>query len=221
MDSEERWAQYWVNRYKWALETRSDLDEEDLMQAARIGIWKAKQTFDSNSGGWGNYSGYFIKNEIREALGIRNGRVPRPTISLDETIDEEGNLTRLDMLADETAPDAEEVLCRNDMRLIVTEAVERLEEQQRDAIKNYYIKGKTYKGTAEAMGIDPKQIKNLLEKGKMYLRRDRTLRAIASIERSTNYYAHVGVKLYSSTMTSAVERIVLRRETKMEMLRCI
>lgn len=221
MDSEERWAQYWVNRYKWALETRSDLDEEDLMQAARIGIWKAKQTFDSDSGGWGNYSGYFIKNEIREALGIRNGRIPRPTISLDETIDEEGNLTRLDMLADETAPDAEEVLCRNDMRLIVAEAVDRLEEQQRDAINNYYIKGKTYKGTAEAMGIDPKKIKNLLEKGKMYLRRDRTLRAIASIERSTNYYAHVGVKLYSSTMTSAVERIVLRRETKREMLRCI
>ena len=221
MDTDERWAQYWAGRYSWALKTRSDLDMEDLMQAARIGIWKAKQTFDSASGGWGNYSGYFIKNEIREALGIRNGRVPRPTISLDETIDEEGELTRLDMLADETAPDAEEVLCLDDMRLIVAEAVERLEEQQRAAIQNYYFKGKTYKGTAEAMGIDPKRIKDLLETGKRNLRRDRTLREIADIEHTTNYFYHVGVTQFNSTMQSAVERIVIQRETKMERLRCI
>lgn len=221
MDSDERWAQFWAGRYSWALKTRSDIDTEDLLQSARIGILEAKKTFDNQSGSWANYSGYFIRNEIRNLLGIRNGRIPSPTISLDEPIDEEGDLTRLDMLADETAPDAEEILCREDVRLIVTQAVERLEEDQKGAIQNYYLKGKTHKETAEAMGIDPKKIKNLLEKGKMYLRRDRTLRAIADIERNTNYYYGVSVTAFNSSRISPVEHIVLWREAHIEKLRCI
>ena len=216
---DERLARYWAGRYGWALNTRSDIDMEDLQQTAMIGIIEAKKTYNANAGSWANYSGYFVRNEIRNLLGIRGGKIPTPTISLDEPIDEEGELTRLDMLADETAPDAEEVLCREDMRVIVSEAVDRLQEDQRDAIRDYYLKGKTYKGTAEALGVTVERIRQLLTTAKRNLRRDRKLRAIADIDRRTNFYYGVGVTAFNSSGISPVEQLVIWRESYLE--KCI
>lgn len=216
---DEKLAYFWAGRYKWVLDLRKDVDLEDLQQSAMIGILEAKKTYNEEKGSWANYSGYFARNEIRNLLGIKKGTIPTPTISLDEPIDEEGKLTRLDMLADEAAPDAVDLLCREDVRLTVAEAVDRLEEYQRGAVQNYYLKGKTYKATAEALGVTAERIRQLLTTAKRNLRRDRKLRAIADVDRHTNFYYSVGVKAFNSSRTSAVERIVLWREKYLE--RCI
>lgn len=213
---DERLARYWAGRYGWALKTRSDVDLEDLQQTAMMGIIEAKKTYDEKAGSWANYSGYFIRNEIRNLLGIKGGKIPIPTISLDEPIDEEGELTRLDMIADETAPDAEEVLCREDMRVIVSEAVDRLQEDQRDAIQDFYLKGKTQKAIAEIMGMTVEKIKQLLSTAKRNLRQDRKLRAIAEIDRRTNFYYGMGVTAFNSSRISPVEQLVIWRESYLE-----
>lgn len=95
---DERWAWYWVNKYRWALEARGDVDQDDLLQAARIGIWEAERTYKPEAGEWSTYSAFWIRREIRRALGVKSGKLPPPEIHLDEPLTEDAEETRLDMM---------------------------------------------------------------------------------------------------------------------------
>lgn len=211
-----QWAQYWANRYAWAIQKRPDIDPEDLLQAAFLGIIRAKRHYNADKGKFSTYSVYFIRHEIRDLIGIKDKtQLPPEVISLDEPIDPEGDITRLDMLADDTIPDPDEKLIEDDKKKAVHDAVDRLEGQQRDAVIIHYFKGKPGPQTAAEMHITPERVRLILDKAKVNLRRDYMLRKLLDLNMRRPVMMTVGVSRFNSTFTSAVEASVLWKEAHM------
>ena len=212
----ERLASYWAGRYSWILERRNDLDREDLQQAAFLGILEARKAYKEERGGEVTLAGFYARKEIRALLGIRNGKLPPTLESLDEPINEETDDTRLDLLADETLPEADAALLEEERRQTVRDAVERLKPDQRAVVKLRFFQGKTYQQTADEMNVTRDRVTTIFQNARRNLRRDRYLKALAEVNRSTPYLLGVGVTRFNSTFTSAVEELVLLRERLLE-----
>ena len=214
---DDRWPQYWVNKYRWALEMRGDVDQDDLMQAARVGMWIAEQTYKPEAGKWSTYSAFWIRREIRKALGVKSGQLPPPEVHLDEPLTEDAEETRLDMLADDSLPDVHDSLLEDEFRRGVREAVDRLEDQeQREVVKRKYFQAKRTDDIAAEMQASSSRIYQLWENAKRRLRRDKALRELAELR--PNYYLHVGVDRFRATHTSAVEQALITLEQERERL---
>ena len=205
-------AHYWACRYRWAAEQRNDVDMEDLQQAAFLGILKAKKAYKDDKGGFVTLAGYYARNEIRDLLGIRNGKFPPIMESLDEPLNDETEDTRLDLIADETLPEADAAILDAERRQTVRDAVNRLKEDQRAVVSLHFFESKTYQQAADEMNIPRDRVTQIFANARRNLRRDRYLRALAEVNRKTNYMHHVGVTQFHNTMTSAVEDIVMWRE---------
>lgn len=203
-------AHYWACRYSRAAQIRNDIDIEDLHQAAFLGILKAKKAYKDDKGGFVTLAGYYARNEIRDLLGIRNGKFPPIMESLDEPLNDETEDTRLDLIADETIPEADAALLDAERRQTVRDAVSRLKEDQRAAISCRYFQGMTYEQTAEAANIPRQRLNSVIQRAQSNLRRDWELRSL--VARSTQYMRHVGIARFNTTMTSAVEELVILRE---------
>lgn len=212
----ERLASYWAGRYSWILERRNDLDREDLQQAAFLGILEARKAYKEERGGEVTLAGFYARKEIRALLGIRNGKLPPTLESLDEPLNEETDDTRLDLLADETLPEADAALLEEEKRQTVRDAVERLKPDQRAVVKLRFFQGKTYQQTADEMNVTRDRVTTIFQNARRNLRRDRYLKALAEVNRSTPYLLGVGVTRFNSTFTSAVEELVLLRERLLE-----
>lgn len=66
------------------------LHNEDIQQEARIGLWRACQTFDEESGTkFSTYAGMCIDNAIKWAFRKIHHQVP--TVSLDAVIEDQSN----------------------------------------------------------------------------------------------------------------------------------
>jgi len=215
--SGEKWAQYWVNKFLWALDRRGDVDQDDLMQAARIGIWEAQKTYQPDLGTWAKYSSFWIRREIRRALGVKSGKLPPPEIHLDEPITWDAEETRLDMLADDSIPDMDSVV--DDQARVVREAVERLDDpQQREVIHKKFYERKTENQIAEEMNItQARKVYGIWVNARRRLRRDKYLRELHSL--SFHYHINVSVARFNRTHTSAVEEAVIRYYSKLDDLR--
>lgn len=205
-------AGYWAGRYRWALERRNDLDMEDLQQAALVGILRAERDYKDEKAGLVTLAGYYARNEIRELLGIRNGKFPPVLESLDEPLNDETDDTRLDLLADETIPEPDAGLLEEERKQTVRDAVDRLQEDQREVVRLRYFSGMTYQQTADEMNITRDRVATLFQNARRNLRRDKYLKALAEVNRRTPFLLGVGVTRFNSTFTSAVEELVILRE---------
>lgn len=211
------WAAYWARRYSWALKERPFLDIEDLQQSAALGAWIAKQTYKEECGSWATYSSYFIQNEIRALIGIKQQRLPALTLSLDAPLtapdDGDNDSTLLDTIADDSLPDVEEVVLDNEMQNTVRDAVERLQDAlQRQVIQIYRFDGKSISETAQALEITETDVRRLDRQARFqHIARDPKIRALISLEDRTPYYYHVGVNTFNTTLTSATEKAALWR----------
>lgn len=210
-----RLASYWAGRYSWAIERRNDIDREDLQQAAYLGILQARKAYKEERGGEVTLAGFYARKEIRALLGIRDGKLPPILESLDEPLNDETDDTRLDLIADETLPEADAALLEEEKRQTVRDAVDRLEADQRDVVSLRFFVGMTYPQTAAEMGITPDKAARIWGNARRSLRKNKYLKALADVNRSTPYLMRVGVTRFNSTMTSAVEELVLLRERLM------
>ena len=211
-------ASYWAGRYSWVLEYRNDLDREDLQQAAFLGILEARKAYKEERGGEMTLAGFYARNEIRALIGIRSGQLPPAMESLDEPLNDETDDTRLDLLADESLPEIDAALLEEEKRQTVRDAVDRLKPDQKAVVNMRFFQGKTYKEAAAEMGVTPERAACLWDNARRNLSRDRYLKAVAEVNRRTPYLYGVGVKRFNSTLTSAVEEIVLLRERLLEQL---
>lgn len=207
---DSRMAHYWACRYAWAAERRNDIDIEDLQQAAFLGILKARKNYDATQATFGTWAGYYARNEIRELLGIRHGQLPPQLESLDEPLSEDSEETRLDLLQDETIPEADAGLLDAERRQTIRDAVNRLADDQRDVVILRYFKDQSFTQAAEAMNITPVRAAKIFDNARRHLRHDYRLKALIDFE--TPFMLHVGVAQYNSTMTSATEKIAIMRE---------
>ena len=213
-----RLASYWAGRYMWAIEKRNDIDRDDLQQAAFLGILEARKAYKEERGGEVTLAGFYARKEIRALLGIRNGKLPPILESLDEPLNDETDDTRLDLLADETLPEADAALLEEEKRQTVRDAVDRLKPDQKAVVTLRFFQGMTYKQAAAEMDVTPERAASIWDNARLRLSRDRYLKAVAEVNRSTPYLMGVGVTRFNSTFTSAVEELVLMRERLLQKL---
>lgn len=179
------------------------------MQAAFLGILRARAGYCEARGSWAAYSSYFIRDEIRLLIGIKNSRLPPLMLSLDAPIAEDSEETRLDLLPDETATNAEESAEFSDMRRCVREAVAQLKDaRQRQVAEEIYLRGRAGKDVAAALGVSQARVNGIWNAARQHLARNRRLRALEDL---TPYYRHVGVSEFERTWTSTTEAAVLWR----------
>ncbi len=176
---------------------------EDLIQAGCIGLMKAADSFDPNAGkSWSGWACWHIQMEFNSALGLRQGHFTRPhtgAVALDgplRTGDGEG-VTAGDLLADETLPDADEAILRDELCRDVREAVARLKsEGQRQVVELCKLRGFSYRQAAERLGVSVGQAYQLFFRATNNLARDPSLRALAGLGERGKTSARRGSKAF-------------------------
>ena len=216
-ESNERWARYWARRYRWALEGRGDLDYEDLVQAALLGILQAREGYREEAGSWSTYSARFIKGEIFRALGVRSGVMPPTALSLDAPVSHDCEELLVNCIADERAGEPDAALLSDELGRTVRRAVARLKNpRHRLGVQRADLEGETFIEVGVELGVSPERARQLVRAAHKKLRQDRRLQALAECELRTRYHAHMGVRAFMSEQSSVVEKTVLWRLEQME-----
>ncbi len=221
-----RLLQHLAGRYAPACALNRAVDVDDLVQAGFFGLIRAQETFDESRGKtWAGWAAWHVKREFEKALGMREGRFASAdagAVSLDQPLfnkGEEQETTRGELLEDESLPDADEGLLRDEIVRTVRARVDALEDERgREIVRRSRLGGETLGQVAQDMGVTFQRAAQIRGKAEKALRRDKYLRALTDIDERTRYYAHKGVRAFQSDHTSVVEAAVIWREEQRERL---
>ena len=193
------------------------IDAEDVYQVADIALLKAQQTYEpTEEASFMTYAYRFIEWEIMKALKIRwdgNGYKIEPiTVSLDEPINEDGDITRGDTIPSNETPLPEQMETREIVSRVRT-AVDALPEDQEEVIRRRYLNDPTESGAkiAEEKGVPVHIIAGKKDRAFKRLRKD--LRDLQDLTPR-----HVGVRKFNTTWTSEPEQYVLAKESTLKRL---
>lgn len=142
---------------------------------------------------------------------IKMARRLKYKISLDEPIDEDGETTRLDLIADEET-DFESNLVQPELKKIIHEMLQRLPDKHKEVIEDKYLKNKTFKEIGEKQNVSIEWVRNKEQQAFRQIRKDYTFKREVIDYTSINEYKHVGVQGFQRTGVSSVENIVFERE---------
>ena len=205
------WA---AKRYAGACERDSAIDAEDLFQVGFIAIVDASRTFDKSKGTWRDWALGYIRNAMRDALGLHGSRKRAHfgALSLDAPMAEDEDTTLLETLEDTTLPPLDAGIVSDDTRRTIQECVSDLKnDQQREIVRLYKLDGETQAAVAARLGISPQRVGQIWRDSRRALARDQRLRALYDYELKTPYSVHVGVERFNTTRTSATELAAIWR----------
>ena len=184
-------VKYWTKHYAGLCERCGDIDPDDLLQAGFLGVMEAADTFDPDAGSWSTWASLYIRKYIRNALGLSKGTytvlLPDGTserrryvvASLNAPVYDADDIELVDVVAEETPVDF-------DARLFLEADAERgqaalnaLENPEtRQAIRERYMDGKTYKAIAQGMNLDETQVRRMVKAGMRCLLADKRIKTI-------------------------------------------
>ena len=121
-----------ARQYLPVLETRGDVDLDDLTQAGFFGLSEAEKTWRPQGGkSWAGWAAWYARREMEKALGVRrtagNKRAfPAPPLSLDEPLNNGAETARGDLILDTRLSDHTDVLFAQGLQAAVRAAVDTL-----------------------------------------------------------------------------------------------
>lgn len=133
-------------------------------------------------------------------------------ISLDEPINEEGDITRLDLYANEAAVNFDESIFEEEIRQALNNALARLPDTDRQIINRRYFQNVGLKEIGEEMQVSPERIRQYESKALRKLRQDTRLTKKVIDYTEVSNYVKIGIRGFKRTHTSSTEEAVLRRE---------
>lgn len=133
-------------------------------------------------------------------------------ISLDEPINEEGDITRLDLYANEAAVNFDESIFEEEIRQALTESLAILNDTDRQIINRRYFQNVGLKEIGEEMQVSPERIRQYESKALRKLRQDTRLTKKVIDYTEVSNYVKIGIRGFKRTHTSSTEEAVLRRE---------
>ncbi|MBR3874144.1 MAG: sigma-70 family RNA polymerase sigma factor [Clostridia bacterium] len=177
MQDYERLARRIAQKYRAYCGGAVDMD--DLMQAAAIGALRAEATYTPDKGTWPAWAAYYIRNEMRAAVGNRSTkRDPSvDALSLDRTLTEDGQ-TLADLLEDADRIVVEEAE-RQELRSVVRQEVAALPAQRRRVIEMVDLQGKTKTQAAGLLSCTPYRLNVIRHEAYRDLRYNPRLCALA------------------------------------------
>lgn len=197
--------------YPYAKKTGYEFD--DLVSCSWFGIEKAIRAFELEKGyKFITYLKFHIRNSIAEFLGFR-GSKHLNTISLDTPISDTEDLTLGDTLKDETSEELFDKIELNNVGESLWKEVEKLPENERGVISEYYKTNKSYGVIAEDLGVSTERVRQIKQKALRKLRKSPHIR-----EYGAEYFAyrHTTLKAFNTTGTSSTEWAVLKALSKEE-----
>lgn len=209
----ERLIGMWAYKYtRRGQEQGSRLfDIDDLKQAGYIALVDAVAGYEPRpDAGFATYLCFHVRHHFAEVAGIR-GTKRRPEIgcfSLDAPLREDTETTRVEMLADPAADFADDVIdreasCQDCAALLVE--VDRLPDEQRQALMLTSWDGLTYIDAAGVMGTDAEQVRQQKRNAVSAVRYSKIGRLIAR----ERYAVHrVGLRRFKTSFVSEVEKHV-------------
>lgn len=143
-------------------------------------------------------------------------KLSHSAMSLDESIGEEGDITRGSLLIDETT-NIENFIEDEELKRIIHESIEMLPEAEKDVINKKYFKDKSITTISEEMNLTYNNTKRLHDNAFLKLKKNKELNELVDYS-SLNEYLQVGASSFNTTWTSATEKLVLLREELRMML---
>ena len=195
---------------------------DDLYQSGYLALVAAVEAYDPARGmSFIGFLAFTLKSAFAEAGGGRSARQANDPIrhagSLDAPIgDDEDGGSLLDLLpaADANPEDAAvESLYLRQLHDALETAMRGLSPRQRDILRRRYYGGQTQTAIAAALGCTGAGVSEQERAALKRLYDARTANGLSEfLETHTNYYQAVGPGTFQRTGTSAVEKIVLKRE---------
>ncbi len=198
------------------------VDIEDLIQSGFLALAAAANTYDAGAGssflGWLDLH---LRTAFNQAAGTWTERQKKDPIhgciSLNAPIGDEDGKTLEDLQEDPTGQtpyeDIETWIFNQQLRQALEAALEQIPEVQAQTLRRRYFSGETQRQTAEAMGVSVQRAGQIEENAIRSLREPQVRCSLEEcVEIHTPYYLHVGTAQFRRDHTSAVERIVFRRE---------
>ena len=173
-----------ARQYLPVLETRGDVDLDDLTQAGFFGLTEAEKTWRSQGGkSWAGWAAWYARREMEKALGVRrtagNKRAfPAPPLSLDEPLSNDAETARGDLIPDTRLSDHTDVLFAQGLQAAVRAAVDTLPEDERAVLRARYFQGLAAAKTAVLLGLSALQVRVREERALGRLRRMREMRLL-------------------------------------------
>lgn len=197
--------------------------QEDLIQCGYLAVVSAVEHFDPERGGFLSVLDFCLKSEFARAAGYHTSkRDPlNDSTSLDAPHDlngEDGG-TLLDVVADgrDSFENVEEKIFAEQLHEALDEEIEKLPDTLAQTIRSRYWHRESFAALAEKQGTSPQNVQRREESALERLRaRESAQRLSQFLESSTDYYARTGVAAFQSGAPSAVEKLVLRRESLLE-----
>ena len=197
---------------------RYDVDLDDLMQSAFLGLWEAVERFEP--GGEYTFTAYLnttLKTALAEATGGRTKRQLRDplntALSLDVPLDDDdpdgATLEAIVPDPKDAYSEAIERIWREQLHAEMEKALNRLEPDHRTVLRLRFYEGLNREAIAAQMGMSESAVRTLEGHALAELRKPRMRRGLEDyIDLHTNFYA-VGSW---ERQESPVEFSVVRRE---------
>lgn len=198
-----------VNQFRETISHYAWIDEQDLQQVASIALLEAQNAYKLDSKQkFLNYAFNKMQWRIYRALNIKwtpagEMQIEPFTVSLDEPLTDDSDITRGDSLQSDDEP-LEEVAERSDTAFRVREAVKALPDQQEEVIERLYLSDPTEsrQQIARSKGVSGSLIGQRERKAFRFLRyRLRDLQP--------EFPHHIGIEKYNTSWTSEPEQYVL------------
>lgn len=193
-------------------------EADDLIQSGYFALLDAVRTYDPDKRAFSTHLCYRLRRRFAEAAGIKEAKLLEEleiTISsLDIPVGEDGDKSIVDFIADPDAAFAddmpEEEALQQDCAALLEE-IDKLPDQQRQALNLTARDGLTFRDAAKVMGCSDMAVKNRADKGAATVRETPTGQRI---RRERYPFRHVRLSEFKTTFTSAVEWAVLWKEER-------
>jgi len=197
---------------------------DDLIQAGYLGMLDAVRYFDASKE-WKflSYLKMLLRSHFAEATGVRRPKQQHDALNISLPLDKpmsDGGGTFLDALSsvlisgeDNLEDSVCEVVYLQQLHGALEQCIAELPERQQVVVRQRYYEGRTLEAIAEEHGCTRANIQQHERRALFNLYQNRDINGLSQfVERHTNYHIRVGFESFSSSWTSAVEKIVLKRE---------
>lgn len=201
--------------------TACGVELADLQQEGFLALLDAVQAFrPEQEYKFTSYLNFPLKNRCNALLGKRGA--PRPLNecgSLDETIGEDEDTSRLDMIADPNAGEGFESVedreYNRQLREALAQAMDTLQEKHRDILQRRYYDGLTLQQCGERMQCTPEYIRQLSKQAIYRMRKGQAMKILSRfLDESSRAYTGTGFQAWKNggsvqeRMAERVERIL-------------
>lgn len=178
-----------ARRNRWMLKADVSLSFEDLVQSAFFGLVAAQRSYAPDKGKtWASWAAWYISREFRRLLGWYSSDDTPPahlyTDSLDvpAIADDAQSDTRMNLLPDDSLPDADADIIADEMSEAVHDAMLRVRVKNgSQVLKLKYIDGLTIPQIMDHTGLTNGQVQSALYKSLKQLRADTQLMEAVSL----------------------------------------